>query len=168
MTRTCCLLWPSAFAPSCSFVCSRLCLLDVFDVARAYDVMWRFLSFHLQWKLLWLYEFYVVYDSLLWVIVQTWELALCCWWLMVALCYDLWLVHMMKNHTFEEIFSIDTPRHRQIRISLYFRVVLMVIQWLFNPFHATGFFQYPLKYPPEVFWCFQSVLKETKGMEWVN
>ena len=44
----------------------------------------------------------------------------------------------------------------------------MVVQWLFSPFNATSFFQYPLKYPPEVFWCFQSVLKETKGMEWVN
>ena len=34
-----------------------------------------------------------------------------------------------------------------------------------NPFHATGFFLYPLKTSkPKVFWCFQGVQKET--MAW--
>ena len=39
-----------------------------------------------------------------------------------------------------------------------------------DPFHVTGLFPYLLKKirKPEVFLCFQGVLKETNGMEWVD
>ena len=40
---------------------------------------------------------------------------------------------------------------------------------MFNPFHVTGLFRYPLKTSKnEKFSCFQGVPEETSGMKWVN
>ena len=37
-----------------------------------------------------------------------------------------------------------------------------------NPFHATGFFRYPLKKSEPKVFCFQGVSKETNDMKWVK